>query len=42
MQDLTPDLAQAFNIPANQGAVIAQVSPRSAAARAGSGRARGR
>ena len=35
VQDLTPDLAQAFNIPANQGAVIAQVSPRSAAARAG-------
>ena len=34
-QDLTPELAQAFNIPANQGAVIAQVSPRSAAARAG-------
>jgi S1-C subfamily serine protease len=35
VQDLTPELAQAFNIPANQGAVIAQVSPRSAAARAG-------
>ena len=35
VQDLTPDLARAFNIPANQGAVIAQVSPRSAAARAG-------
>ncbi len=34
-QDLTPDLARAFNIPANQGAIIAQVSPRSAAARAG-------
>jgi len=33
-QDLTPDLARAFNIPAN-GAIIAQVSPRSAAARAG-------
>ncbi len=35
VQDLTPDLARAFNIPANQGAVIAQVSPRSTAARAG-------
>ena len=35
VQDLTPDLAQALNTPANQGAVIAQVSPRSAAARAG-------
>ncbi len=35
VQDLTPDLARAFNIPADQGAVIAQVSPRSAAARAG-------
>ena len=35
VQDLTPELAQAFNIPADQGAVIAQVSPRSAAARAG-------
>jgi serine protease Do/serine protease DegQ len=35
VQDLTPELAQAFKIPANQGAVIAQVSPRSAAARAG-------
>jgi serine protease Do/serine protease DegQ len=35
VQDLTPDLARAFNIPANQGAVIAQVVPRSAAARAG-------
>jgi len=35
VQDLTPDLAQAFNIPADQGAVIAQVSPGSAAARAG-------
>ncbi|HOB62642.1 MAG TPA: DegQ family serine endoprotease [Candidatus Competibacteraceae bacterium] len=35
VQDLTPDLARAFNIPATQGAVIAQVSPRSAAARAG-------
>ncbi|HRX69946.1 MAG: DegQ family serine endoprotease [Candidatus Competibacteraceae bacterium] len=34
-QDLTPELARAFNIPANQGAVIAQVVPRSAAARAG-------
>jgi serine protease Do/serine protease DegQ len=34
-QDLTPELARAFNIPANQGAVIAQVNPRSAAARAG-------
>jgi len=35
VQDLTPELARAFNIPADQGAVIAQVSPRSAAARAG-------
>lgn len=35
VQDLTPDLARAFNIPAGQGAVIAQVTPRSAAARAG-------
>ncbi len=35
VQDLTPDLARAFNIPANQGAVIAQVNPRSTAARAG-------
>ena len=35
VQDLTPELARAFNIPANRGAVIAQVSPRSAAARAG-------
>ncbi|MCP5159733.1 MAG: DegQ family serine endoprotease [Gammaproteobacteria bacterium] len=35
VQDLTPQLAQAFDIPANQGAVIAQVAPRSAAARAG-------
>ncbi len=35
VQDLTPDLARAFNIPADRGAVIAQVSPRSAAARAG-------
>ena len=35
VQDLTPELAQAFKIPADQGAVIAQISPRSAAARAG-------
>jgi serine protease Do/serine protease DegQ len=35
VQDLTPELAQAFNIPNNQGAVIAQVSPHSTAARAG-------
>lgn len=35
VQDLTPELARAFNISSNQGAVIAQVSPRSAAARAG-------
>lgn len=35
VQDLTPDLAKAFNLPATQGAVIAQVSPRSAAERAG-------
>ncbi len=34
-QDLTPELARAFNIPTDRGAVIAQVSPRSAAARAG-------
>jgi len=35
VQDLTPELARAFNIPANQGAVIAQVNPRSTADRAG-------
>jgi len=35
VQDLTPELARAFNIPARQGAVIAQVIPRSAAAKAG-------
>ncbi|MBK8509346.1 MAG: DegQ family serine endoprotease [Candidatus Competibacteraceae bacterium] len=35
VQDLTPELARAFNLSGNQGAVIAQVSPRSAAARAG-------
>jgi serine protease Do/serine protease DegQ len=35
VQDLTPELARAFNIPADRGAVVAQVSPRSAAARAG-------
>ena len=35
VQDLTPDLARAFNLPASQGAIIAQVSPRSAAAKAG-------
>jgi len=35
VQDLTPELARAFKIPTDQGAVIAQVSPRSAAARAG-------
>ncbi len=35
VQDLTPELARAFNIPTDRGAVIAQVSPRSAAARAG-------
>lgn len=35
MQDLTPELAQAFKIPADQGAVIAQIAPNSAAARAG-------
>ncbi len=35
VQDLTPDLARAFRLPASQGAVIAQVSPRSAAAKAG-------
>ena len=35
VQDLTPDLARAFNLPTSQGAVIAQVSPRSTAAKAG-------
>jgi Do/DeqQ family serine protease len=36
VQDLTPELASAFNIPVQQGgAVIAQVMPRSTAARAG-------
>ncbi|MDG4596769.1 MAG: DegQ family serine endoprotease [Candidatus Contendobacter sp.] len=35
VQDLTPELARALNVPADRGAVIAQVSPRSAAARAG-------
>jgi S1-C subfamily serine protease len=35
VQDLTPELARAFKLPTDQGAVIAQVSPRSAAARAG-------
>lgn len=35
VQDLTPELARAFNIPMQQGAVIAQVMPRSTAARAG-------
>jgi serine protease Do/serine protease DegQ len=35
VQDLTPELASAFNIPMQQGAVIAQVMPRSTAARAG-------
>ncbi|OOG25976.1 serine endoprotease DegQ [Thioalkalivibrio denitrificans] len=35
VQDLTPDLAQAFGIPQTQGAVIAQVEPGSAADRAG-------
>ncbi|MFZ1326358.1 MAG: DegQ family serine endoprotease [Candidatus Contendobacter sp.] len=34
-QDLTPELAQAFAIAADRGAVITQVSPRSAADRAG-------
>ncbi len=34
-QDLTPELAQAFAIAADQGAVITQVSPRSAADHAG-------
>ncbi len=34
-QDLTPELAQAFAIAADQGAVITQVSPGSAADRAG-------
>lgn len=35
VQDLTPELARAFGISSDRGAVIAQVSPRSAAARAG-------
>jgi serine protease Do/serine protease DegQ len=35
VQDLTPDLARAFNLPTSQGAVIAQVSSRSTAAKAG-------
>ena len=35
VQDLTPELARACNITSNQGAVIAQVSPSSPAARAG-------
>ncbi len=35
VQDLTPNLARAFNISAEHGAVIAAVSPRSAAASAG-------
>ncbi len=35
VQDLTPDLAQAFGISTTQGAVIAQVLPDSAAQRAG-------
>ncbi|MCL0138130.1 PDZ domain-containing protein, partial [Klebsiella pneumoniae] len=35
VQDLTPDLARAFNLPTSQGVIIAQVSPRSAAAKAG-------
>lgn len=35
VQDLTPDLAQAFGIPRTQGAVIAQVESGSAADRAG-------
>ena len=35
VQDLTPDLARAFKLSISQGAIIAQVSPRSAAAKAG-------
>lgn len=35
VQDLTPQLAQAFGIPRNRGAVIARVAPNSAADRAG-------
>ncbi len=35
VQDLTPELSKAFGIELNQGAVIAQVSPDSAADRAG-------
>lgn len=35
IQDLSGDLARAFGIPRNQGAVISQVLPGSAAARAG-------
>jgi S1-C subfamily serine protease len=35
VQDLTPDLAQALGVDADQGAVIAQVAPNSNAAKAG-------
>ncbi len=35
IQDLTPNLAQAFGIEANQGAVVAQVAPESPAEEAG-------
>jgi serine protease Do/serine protease DegQ len=35
VQDLTPQLAQAFGIPRNRGAVISRVSPNSAADQAG-------
>jgi serine protease Do/serine protease DegQ len=34
-QDLTPELAQAFNIPMRRGAVVTSVEPKSAADRAG-------
>ena len=35
VQDLTPELAQALDLPQQRGAVIAQIEPNSAAARAG-------
>jgi len=35
VQDLTPELAQALDLPHQRGAVIAQIEPNSAAARAG-------
>jgi len=35
VQTLTPDLAQAFNVPKQQGAIISQIVPHSPAAKAG-------